>query len=131
VHTWDLATALGRSTADLDPEVADRGLAFVRATMTDDNRSLAFGLEQPAPDDADAYKRVAAVAGRSVRRRADCAELGGPATAVDRRAAPHGLWSLLPGLVTGEVHARTGPTSLSSTCSTARLARPTSRGMAV
>jgi uncharacterized protein (TIGR03086 family) len=66
VHTWDLATALGRSTADLDPEVADRGLAFMRASLTDDNRSPAFGPEQPAPDDADPYRRVAAFAGRSV-----------------------------------------------------------------
>jgi uncharacterized protein (TIGR03086 family) len=66
VHTWDLATSLGRSTAGLDPEVADRGLAFMRASLTDDNRSPAFGPEQPAPDDADAYQRVAAFAGRSV-----------------------------------------------------------------
>ena len=65
VHTWDLATALGRSTADLDPEVAERGLSFMRASLTDDNRSPAFGPEQPAPEAADAYGRVAAFAGRS------------------------------------------------------------------
>jgi len=66
VHTWDLATALGRSTADLDVAVADRGLAFMRSSLTDDNRSPAFGPERPAPADADAYQRVAAFAGRSV-----------------------------------------------------------------
>ena len=66
VHTWDLATALGRSTDDLDAEVAERGLAFMRASLTPDNRSPAFGPEQPAPDGADAYRRVAAFAGRSV-----------------------------------------------------------------
>src|SRR4051794_20269844 len=33
-HTWDLATALGRSTTDLDAEVAERGLDFMRANLT-------------------------------------------------------------------------------------------------
>jgi len=66
VHTWDLATALGRPTGDLDAEVAERGLAFMRAGLTDDNRGPAFGPEQPAPEGADAYQRIAAFAGRSV-----------------------------------------------------------------
>jgi uncharacterized protein (TIGR03083 family) len=66
VHTWDLATALGRSTADLDPEVAEAGLAFMRANLTDDNRGPAFGPERPAPAGADAYQRLAAFAGRTV-----------------------------------------------------------------
>jgi uncharacterized protein (TIGR03086 family) len=65
VHTWDLAAALGRSTADLDQEVAERGLAFMRANLTDDNRRPAFGPERPAPEGADAYGRAAAFAGRS------------------------------------------------------------------
>ena len=30
VHTWDLAHGLGRSTSDLDPGVAERGLGFMR-----------------------------------------------------------------------------------------------------
>src|SRR5215203_5484069 len=64
VHTWDLSSALGRSTGDLDQEVAERGLAFMRASLTDDNRGSAFGPEQPAPEGADAYRRVAALAGR-------------------------------------------------------------------
>ncbi len=68
VHTWDLATALGRPTADLDPTVAEQGLAFMSQGLTDDNRGEAFGPEQPAPDDADAYERVAAFAGRPVGR---------------------------------------------------------------
>jgi uncharacterized protein (TIGR03086 family) len=66
VHTWDLATALGRRTGDLDAEVAERGLAFMSASLTDDNRGPAFGPEQPAPPGADAYQRIAAFAGRSV-----------------------------------------------------------------
>ena len=66
VHTWDLARAVGRSTADMDSEVAERGLAFLRASLTDDNRSPAFGPERPAPDGADPYQRTAAFAGRSV-----------------------------------------------------------------
>ncbi len=66
VHTWDLATALGESTADLEPEVAVQGLAFMRGGLTADNRAPVFGPEQPAPSDADAYTRIAAFAGRPV-----------------------------------------------------------------
>ena len=66
VHTWDLATALGRSTDTLDPEVAERGRAFMVASLNDDNRSPAFGPERQAPDEADAYTRIAAFAGRTV-----------------------------------------------------------------
>jgi uncharacterized protein (TIGR03086 family) len=66
VHTWDLAAAIGRSTGDLDAGVAERGLAFMRANLTEANRSSAFGPEQPAPEGADPYQRVAAFAGRSV-----------------------------------------------------------------
>jgi uncharacterized protein (TIGR03086 family) len=64
VHTWDLATALGHSTDGLDPEVAELGLAFMHANLTEDNRSPAFGPEQPAPAEADVYQRIAAFAGR-------------------------------------------------------------------
>jgi uncharacterized protein (TIGR03086 family) len=66
VHAYDLATALGTSTADLDPEVAEAGYAFMSASMTDAMRGDAFGPEQSAPADADAYARIAAFAGRSV-----------------------------------------------------------------
>jgi uncharacterized protein (TIGR03086 family) len=66
VHTWDLATALGEPTTELDREVAEHGLAFMRSGLTDDNRGAAFGPEQPAPAGADAYTRIAAFAGRTV-----------------------------------------------------------------
>jgi uncharacterized protein (TIGR03086 family) len=66
VHTWDLAAAMGRPTGGLDPEVAECGLAFMQANLTDDNRGPVFGPEQPAPDGADAYQRIAAFAGRPV-----------------------------------------------------------------
>ena len=66
VHTWDLATALGRSTDTFDPEVAERGRAFMQASLNDDNRSPAFGPKMQAPEDADAYTRIAAFAGRTV-----------------------------------------------------------------
>ena len=66
VHTYDLSAALGRSTAGLDPEIADVGRAFMTSSMTDDMRGDAFGPEQPAPADADAYQRIAAFAGRSM-----------------------------------------------------------------
>jgi uncharacterized protein (TIGR03086 family) len=66
VHTWDLATALDRPTGDLAPEVAERGLAFMRDNLTEANRSPAFGPEQAAPEGADVYRRAAAFAGRSV-----------------------------------------------------------------
>jgi uncharacterized protein (TIGR03086 family) len=65
VHTWDLAHALGRSTGDLDPEVAEQGLAFMKANLNPEMRGEAFGPEQPAPEDADAYDAIAAFAGRS------------------------------------------------------------------
>ena len=66
VHTWDLATALGRTTDALDPEVAERGRAFMQASLNDDNRSPAFEPERQAPAEADAYTRIAAFAGRTV-----------------------------------------------------------------
>jgi uncharacterized protein (TIGR03086 family) len=66
VHTYDLATALERPTAGLDPEVAEIGHAFMSSSMTDDMRGDAFGPEQSAPDGADPYQRIAAFAGRSV-----------------------------------------------------------------
>ena len=66
VHAYDLATALGKTTANLDPEIAEVGHAFMSTSMTDDKRGDAFGPEQPAPANADAYERIAAFAGRSV-----------------------------------------------------------------
>ncbi|RYY42023.1 MAG: maleylpyruvate isomerase family mycothiol-dependent enzyme [Actinomycetales bacterium] len=68
VHTWDLATALGLSTGGLDPAVADDGYAFMRENLTVDGRAGAFEPEQQAPAGANSYERLAAFAGRRVRR---------------------------------------------------------------
>jgi uncharacterized protein (TIGR03086 family) len=65
VHTWDLATALHLPTGQLDPEVAERGLTFMRDNLTPENRGEAFGPAIDPPADADAYQRIAAFAGRS------------------------------------------------------------------
>ena len=65
VHTWDLARATGQA-ARLDPEVAERGLAFMSGALTPENRGEAFGQEVSAPADAPAYDRLAAFAGRSL-----------------------------------------------------------------
>ncbi len=66
VHAWDLATALGRSTDDFDPQVAEEGLAFMQANLTEDQRGGAFDPAQEPPAGANAYERIAAFAGRSV-----------------------------------------------------------------
>jgi hypothetical protein len=66
VHTYDLVTAMGRPSDALDPEVAERGLAFMQAALTADNREPAFDPERSAPDGANAYQRIAAFAGRDV-----------------------------------------------------------------
>jgi uncharacterized protein (TIGR03086 family) len=65
VHTWDLVRATGQPVR-LDPEVAERGLAFMSGALTPENRGEAFGPEVPAPADAPVYDRLAAYAGRSV-----------------------------------------------------------------
>jgi uncharacterized protein (TIGR03086 family) len=66
LHTWDLARGLGRRTDRLDPEVAERGHAFMSQALTEENRGGAFGPPQEAPDDAGPYERLAAFAGRRV-----------------------------------------------------------------
>jgi uncharacterized protein (TIGR03083 family) len=65
VHTWDLVTATGQSP-NLDPVPAERGLAFMSAALKPELRGTAFAPEQPAPEHADAYQRIAAFAGRDV-----------------------------------------------------------------
>lgn len=65
VHTWDLVCATGQALW-LDPDVAERALALMTGTLTDDNRGEAFAPAQPAPDGADAYARLAAYAGRAL-----------------------------------------------------------------
>ena len=71
VHTWDLATAVHAPTSTLDPLVAERAMAFMGASLTPENRAPVFGPQQPVHDDADAYERIAAFAGRSVQRISD------------------------------------------------------------
>jgi uncharacterized protein (TIGR03086 family) len=66
VHTWDLVRALGRPMP-LDDEVAERGLAFMQQGLTTDNRGEAFGPSVSVPDDASAYDRLVAFAGRDPR----------------------------------------------------------------
>ncbi|HEY3014913.1 MAG TPA: TIGR03086 family metal-binding protein [Nocardioides sp.] len=63
VHTWDLVRATGQTRA-LDPEVAQRGLDYMAAGLTPDNRPPAFGPEVPVAADAPVYDRLAAYAGR-------------------------------------------------------------------
>ena len=67
VHTWDLATALGRDTGELDPAVAEAGYAFMSESLTDDKRGDSFEPEQQAPEGANAYERLAAFAGGQFR----------------------------------------------------------------
>lgn len=63
VHTWDLVKATGQDRR-LDPEVAERGYAFMSQALTPENRGEAFDPEVDAPDDVDPYDRIAAFAGR-------------------------------------------------------------------
>ncbi|HEU5038312.1 MAG TPA: TIGR03086 family metal-binding protein [Nocardioides sp.] len=65
VHTWDVASTIGYPRERLDPEVAERGLEFLRENLTEENRAPVFGPEQPAPEGAGPYERLAAYAGRA------------------------------------------------------------------
>jgi uncharacterized protein (TIGR03086 family) len=65
VHTWDVARATGQSPRLL-PEVAERALAFLSGALTPENRGEVFGPAVSVPDDAPAYDRLAAFAGRPV-----------------------------------------------------------------
>ena len=64
VHTWDLARATGHA-GTLDDEVAGRALAFLQQGLTDENRGPVFGPAVSVADDAPAYDRLAAFAGRT------------------------------------------------------------------
>jgi len=70
VHTWDVARATGQSPPLL-PEVAERGLAFMSAMLTPENRGEVFAPAVRVPDDAPVYDRLAAFAGRAVARRTE------------------------------------------------------------
>jgi uncharacterized protein (TIGR03083 family) len=66
VHSWDLATALGRDIGSLDPVVAERGWDIMSVALTPENRGKVFQPEREAPDGAGPYERLAAFAGRKV-----------------------------------------------------------------
>ena len=63
VHTWDLVRATGQDRT-LDPEVAERGLAFMSKGLTPENRGSAFAAEVEIGAEAPVYDRLAAFAGR-------------------------------------------------------------------
>jgi uncharacterized protein (TIGR03086 family) len=67
VHGWDLARATGRSTAVLPDDLAARELEFTRGALDrlPPGRSP-FAPPQPAPDDAPAIDRLAALLGRAL-----------------------------------------------------------------
>jgi uncharacterized protein (TIGR03086 family) len=65
VHTWDLVRATGQEV-QLAPEVAERGLGFVSAMLTPENRGEAFGPPVDVPESAPVYDRLAAFTGRQV-----------------------------------------------------------------
>jgi uncharacterized protein (TIGR03086 family) len=65
VHTWDLVRATGQDV-QLAPEVAERGLVFVSAMLTPENRGEAFGPAVDVPESAPVYDRLAAFTGRQV-----------------------------------------------------------------
>ncbi len=69
VHTWDLARATGWS-AELDPQVGERALAFLESSLKPEHRGpqpggmTVFGPAVDVPPDAPVYDRLAAFAGR-------------------------------------------------------------------
>jgi uncharacterized protein (TIGR03086 family) len=64
VHTWDLARAIKR-VDELDDDVAEAALEFLQQGLTDENRGKVFASAVPVADDAPAYDRLAAFAGRN------------------------------------------------------------------
>ncbi|GHF12826.1 TIGR03086 family metal-binding protein [Streptomyces morookaense] len=66
-HTWDLSQALGHPLP-LDQELGEYALEWARQKLTADRRGegVPFGPVRPAPEDADAYGRLAAWLGRTV-----------------------------------------------------------------
>ena len=66
VHTWDMLHATGH-TMPLDPEVAERGLAFMQQGLTEENRGDAFRPPVEVGEDASPYDRLVAFTGRDPR----------------------------------------------------------------
>lgn len=65
-HTWDLATALGRSTDGLDQSVAQRALVAMDRILGPVRKGRAWSDARSAPEGSDAYTHLAAYAGREV-----------------------------------------------------------------
>jgi len=65
-HTWDLATALGRSTAELDQSVAQRSLVAMDRILGPTRKGRAWSDARSAPEGSGAYTHLAAYAGREV-----------------------------------------------------------------
>jgi uncharacterized protein (TIGR03086 family) len=66
VHGWDVARAVDRPIDQLDTEVGEAALAFLRSSLKPEYRGQAFGPEVTVPDSAPVYERLAAFSGRSV-----------------------------------------------------------------
>lgn len=66
VHSWDLARGTGVDL-DLDDALAEAGLAAMRQGLAPDRRGDAFGSEVQVGEDARAYDRLVAFAGRDPR----------------------------------------------------------------
>ena len=66
IHTWDVARTIGYPVDRLDPEVAERGLAFMRENLAEDDRGPAFGPERDVSAGAGPYERIAAYSGRGI-----------------------------------------------------------------
>ncbi len=68
VHAWDLASAIGSPTSQLDSAVGEHALEFGRAMLKPEYRGAggnnAFGEEVAVPDDAPVYDRLAGWFGR-------------------------------------------------------------------
>lgn len=66
VHTWDLATALGRSSDELDEPLAQRALVTMDRILGPIRKGRAFADARSAPAGSNAYEHLAAYAGRVV-----------------------------------------------------------------
>ncbi|MFF4736805.1 TIGR03086 family metal-binding protein [Streptomyces sp. NPDC001262] len=66
-HTWDLSQALGHPLP-LDQELGEYALQWAQQALTADRRGegVPFGPVRSAPQDADAYGRLAAWLGRTL-----------------------------------------------------------------
>jgi uncharacterized protein (TIGR03083 family) len=66
VHTWDLVTALGRPSDDLDEALAQRSVITMDRILGPIRKGRAFKDARQAPPGSNAYEHLAAYAGRSV-----------------------------------------------------------------